>query len=210
MFDFFAEEAPWSEPLAPGAQILRRYALANAPWLYDEMNRVVRVQPFIHRITPGGYTMSVAMSGCGAAQWLSGREGYRSNRHSSSPNAPLDPSLQQFAREAAAEAGYANFSADNCLINRYEVGSKMTLHQDKNERDLSQPIVSVSLGLPAVFLFGGLHREDKTQKVFLEHGDVVVWGGESRLCFHGILPIKPGVHPLTGAYRYNLTFRRAL
>jgi len=117
--------------------------------------------------------------------------------------------FRQLAATAAAQAGFAAFHPDACLINRYEPGAKLSLHQDKDERDLRQPIVSVSLGLPAIFLFGGFERGDATQRVLLEHGDVVVWGGPSRLRFHGILPLKAGVHPLAGAYRYNITFRRA-
>ena len=206
MLDFFQDEAPWQEPLATGATIIRRYALDNAVLLYQHIDRIAAQSPFIHRITPGGFTMSVAMTGCGAAQWISGRDGYLTQ----STGGVMDAVLRDFAISAAASAGYPDFVPDSCLINRYAVESKMTLHQDKNERDLSQPIVSVSLGLPAVFLFGGLQRGDKTQKVLLEHGDVVVWGGASRLCFHGVAPLKPGIHPLTGAYRYNLTFRKAL
>lgn len=206
MFDFFEDEAPWQEPLALGAVILRRFVQGDDDALFAEINRIATQSPFIHRITPGGFKMSVAMTGCGAAQWLSGKEGYHANTES----LPLSESLTAFARRAATAAGYPDFVPDSCLINRYAVDSKMTLHQDKNERDLHQPIVSVSLGLPAVFLFGGLERSDRTSKVLLEHGDVVVWGQESRLCFHGISPLKPGIHPLTGPYRFNITFRKAL
>ncbi|MBT0724029.1 DNA oxidative demethylase AlkB [Rosenbergiella sp. S61] len=206
MFDFFQDEEPWQEPLASGAVVLRRFVQGDDHDLYQEVNNIAAQNPFIHRITPGGFRMSVAMTGRGAAQWLSGRDGYLSN----SESLPLSDTLLAFAKRAAIEAGYPDFIPDSCLINRYAVDSKMTLHQDKNERDLRQPIVSVSLGLPAVFLFGGLLRSDKTSKVLLEHGDVVVWGGESRLCFHGISPLKPGIHPLTGPYRFNITFRKAL
>ncbi|QGX91813.1 DNA oxidative demethylase AlkB [Tatumella sp. TA1] len=206
MFDFFQDEAPWQEPLAAGAVILRRFAQHDVDALYRELIRVAEQAPFVHRVTPGGFTMSVAMTGCGAAQWVSGREGYLSQ----SQHVALSPLLLHFAQSAATAAGYPHFIPDSCLINRYAPDSKMTLHQDKNERSLSHPIVSVSLGLPAVFLFGGLSRSDKTAKVLLEHGDVVVWGGASRLCFHGISPLKPGIHPLTGPYRFNLTFRKAL
>ena len=206
MFDFFEDEVPWQEPLATGAVILRRFVQGADGALFDEINRIAAQSPFVHRITPGGFKMSVAMTGCGAAQWLSGREGYLANTES----LPLSDTLLAFARRAATDAGYPDFIPDSCLINRYAVDSKMTLHQDKNERDLHQPIVSVSLGLPAVFLFGGLERSDMTSKVLLEHGDVVVWGKELRLCFHGIAPLKPGIHPLTGPYRFNITFRKAL
>lgn len=206
MFDFFENEAPWQEPLASGAVILRRFVQGEDHHLLQEIGRIAAHSPFVHRITPGGFKMSVAMTGCGAAQWISGREGYLADTE----HLPLSDRLQVFARSAATAAGYRDFIPDSCLINRYAVDSKMTLHQDKNERDLNHPIVSVSLGLPAVFLFGGLQRSDKTHKVLLEHGDVVVWGKESRLCFHGISPLKAGVHPLTGPYRFNITFRKAL
>lgn len=206
MFDFFENEEPWQEPLASGAVILRRFVQGDDHELFREIERIAAHSPFKHRITPGGFKMSVAMTGCGAAQWISGREGYFAN----SEHLPLSDSLQVFAINAATAAGYPEFIPDSCLINRYAVDSKMTLHQDKNERDLNQPIVSVSLGLPAVFLFGGLQRSDKAHKVLLEHGDVVVWGKKSRLCFHGISPLKAGIHPLTGPYRFNITFRKAL
>ena len=121
----------------------------------------------------------------------------------------MPEAFRALALAAAQEAGFKHFQPDACLINRYEPGAKLSLHQDKDEKDLRQPIVSVSLGLPAVFQFGGFERGDAVQRVLLEHGDVVVWGGPSRLRFHGVLPVKPGVHPLAGPYRYNLTFRRA-
>lgn len=145
--------------------------------------------------------MSVAMTHCG----LQG--GYPESVPL--PRVPLDPALYEYAVNAASQAGFRAFRPDSCLMNRYAVGSKLTLHQDKEEKDLRQPIVSVSLGLPAVFLFGGFEREEAVSRVLLEHGDIVVWGGKSRLRFHGILPLKAGSHPLTGEYRYNMTFRRA-
>jgi alkylated DNA repair protein (DNA oxidative demethylase) len=166
--------------------------------------------PFRQMITPGGYTMSVAMTNCGNVGWTTDRHGYL--------YAGIDPQTQKpwpdmpevflaLAQACALEAGYGDFRPDACLINRYAPGAKLSLHQDKDEQTLSAPIVSVSLGLPAVFQFGGLKRNDPLQRVLLEHGDVVVWGGESRLFYHGIQPLKEGQHPVTGAFRYNLTFR---
>jgi alkylated DNA repair protein (DNA oxidative demethylase) len=163
-------------------------------------------------VTPGGYTMSVAMTNCGQLGWTTNDRGYLY-----SPEDPLTqrrwpPMPGAFAtlcQDAATAVGYADFQPDACLINRYGVGAKLSLHQDKDEADLRAPIVSVSLGLPAVFQFGGLKRSDPLKRLLLEHGDVVVWGGASRLFYHGIQPLKPGVHPLTGEYRYNLTFRQA-
>ncbi|NIF22956.1 DNA oxidative demethylase AlkB [Candidatus Pantoea multigeneris] len=212
MLDLFSGEAPWQEPLAEGAVIIRRRAFDQGEALLDEIARVAQINPFAHRITPGGYRMSVAMTNCGDVGWSSDIRGYQyseKDSHSHQPWPAMPGLFRQLAQEAAAEAGFPGFNPDACLINRYAPEAKLTLHQDKDERDLQQPIVSVSLGLPAVFQFGGFERGDSTQKVLLEHGDVVVWGGPSRLRYHGILPLKAGVHPLAGAFRYNLTFRRA-
>jgi alkylated DNA repair protein (DNA oxidative demethylase) len=210
MLDLFADSLPWQEPLAPGAVILRRRALANAEELLAETHRVAALSPFRQMVTPGGYTMSVAMTNCGHVGWTTNQHGYL--------YATVDPQTGQrwpampsafltLAQACAREAGYADFQPDACLINRYAPGAKLSLHQDKDEKDQRAPIVSVSLGLPAVFQFGGLKRNDPLQRVLLEHGDVVVWGGESRLFYHGIQPLKEGDHPATGAFRLNLTFR---
>lgn len=212
MLDLFADAEPWQEPLAPGAVILRRFALAPASTLMAAINDVAAHSPFRQMVTPGGYTMSVAMTNCGTLGWTTDDRGYLY-----SPNDPLTghrwPSMPMafatLCHDAATAAGYGDFQPDTCLINRYAVGAKLSLHQDKDEADLRAPIVSVSLGLPAVFQFGGLKRNDPLKRLLLEHGDVVVWGGASRLFYHGIQPLKPGVHPLTGEYRYNLTFRQA-
>lgn len=212
MLDLFNDEAPWQEPLAEGAVILRRRAREQGAALLSEILAVAAQNPFCHRITPGGHRMSVAMTNCGDFGWSSNARGYRYSEEdeSSGHKWPAMPTVfRQLALEAAREAGFTQFNPDACLINRYEPGAKLSLHQDKDEKDLRQPIVSVSLGLPAVFQFGGFERGDATQRVLLEHGDIVVWGGPSRLRYHGILPLKAGVHPLVGAYRYNLTFRRA-
>ncbi|MFH8135108.1 DNA oxidative demethylase AlkB [Pantoea osteomyelitidis] len=212
MLDLFNDEAPWQEPLAEGAVILRRRAREQGAALLTEILAVAAQNPFYHRITPGGHRMSVAMTNCGDFGWSSNARGYRYSEEdeSSGHKWPAMPTVfRQLALEAAREAGFTQFNPDACLINRYEPGAKLSLHQDKDEKDLRQPIVSVSLGLPAVFQFGGFERGDATQRILLEHGDIVVWGGPSRLRYHGILPLKAGVHPLVGAYRYNLTFRRA-
>lgn len=212
MLDLFSEEAPWQEPLAEGATILRRRAREEAPALIEALLAVAQQNPFHHRITPGGHRMSVAMTNCGDFGWSSDSRGYQYTEQDAENGRkwpPMPLLFRQLALDCAREAGFPQFTPDACLINRYEPGAKLTLHQDKDERDLRQPIVSVSLGLPAVFQFGGFARADATQRVLLEHGDVVVWGGPSRLRYHGILPLKPGDHPLAGAFRYNLTFRRA-
>ncbi|WP_435927205.1 DNA oxidative demethylase AlkB [Dryocola sp. BD613] len=211
MLDLFADEKPWQEPLAEGAVILRRFARADADELIKQIGKVAQHSPFRQMVTPGGYTMSVAMTNCGARGWTTSQHGYLY-----SPDDPLTgqrwPAMPRAFRRlsdaASAAAGYRDFCPDACLINRYAPGAKLSLHQDKDEPDLQQPIVSVSLGLPAVFQFGGLKRNDPLARIMLEHGDVVVWGGASRLFYHGILPLKSGHHPATGEVRYNLTFRR--
>ena len=212
MLDLFSDEAPWSEPLADGAVILRRRARDQAGELMQLVEEISALNPFHHRITPGGHRMSVAMTNCGDFGWSTDSRGYQYSERDNVTGQrwPAMPDrFRQLARECATETGFPQFSPDACLINRYEPGAKLSLHQDKDEQDLKQPIVSVSLGLPAVFQFGGFERGDVTQRVMLEHGDIVVWGGPSRLRYHGILPLKPGIHPLTGAFRFNLTFRRA-
>ena len=208
--DLFTE--PPRLPLAPGAWLLRGFALGQAEALLHAVEGVTASAPLRHLITPGGFTMSVAMSNCGALGWTSSRAGYRYSATDplSGQAWPAMPAcLLSLAVQAAAEAGYANFQPDACLINCYEPGARMSLHQDRDEHDMSAPIVSVSLGLPAVFLFGGLQRSDRPTRCPLMHGDVVVWGGPSRLAFHGVAPLAEGEHTLLGKRRINLTFRRA-
>jgi DNA oxidative demethylase len=201
-----------NETLAPGADLLRGFALAREAEILSALRGVSEQAPFRHMTTPGGFRMSVAMTNCGPLGWITDRKGYRYS--------PVDPEsgrawplmpkcFQELAVEAAVTAGFPAFHPDACLINRYEPGAKMSLHQDKDEQDFTQPIVSVSLGLPAVFLFGGEQRSDKSRRVAVDHGDVVVWGGPARLRYHGVAPLKEGSHPALGAYRFNLTFRRA-
>ncbi|EOC0009148.1 DNA oxidative demethylase AlkB [Cronobacter turicensis] len=212
MLDLFADAEPWQEPLADGAVVLRRFALAPAPALMAGIDAVAARSPFRHMVTPGGYTMSVAMTNCGEVGWSTNLNGYLYAQVDPQTGAPWpampDP-FRALCDAAARAAGYPDFTPDACLINRYAPGAKLSLHQDKDEPDLRAPIVSVSLGLPAVFQFGGLKRNDPLKRLLLEHGDVVVWGGPSRLFYHGIQPLKPGQHPATGEYRYNLTFRQA-
>lgn len=212
MLDLFDGEEPWQEPLADGAVVLRRFALVDAATLMAGIEQVSACSPFRHMVTPGGYTMSVAMTNCGQLGWATNECGYLyapDDPITGRPWPPMPDAFQRLCHEAAVAAGYADFQPDACLINRYAVGAKLSLHQDKDEPDLRAPIVSVSLGLPAVFQFGGLRRNDPLKRLMLEHGDVAVWGGESRLFYHGIQPLKPGVHPQTGAFRFNLTFRQA-
>ncbi|ARP84502.1 alpha-ketoglutarate-dependent dioxygenase AlkB [Bordetella genomosp. 8] len=205
------EETPWDEPIAPGAVLLRRYACSRAGELLAAVKAVAADAPFRHLITPGGQRMSVAMTNCGDQGWISDRRGYRYGAEdplSGKPWPAMPESLVRLAREAAAHAGYADFAPEACLINLYRPGARLTLHQDRDELDLDAPIVSISLGLPATFLFGGLQRNDRPRRFPLVHGDVAVWGGPSRLAFHGIAPLRDGVHPATGASRVNLTFRK--
>jgi DNA oxidative demethylase len=209
-FAFMAE--PPREELAPGAVLLRRAALPVAADLLRCIAEVAQEAPFRHMHTPGGHRMSVAMTNCGACGWITDARGYRYgdlDPESRKPWPSLPGAIALVANGAATTAGYAGFHADACLVNRYEPGARMTLHQDRNEVDFTQPIVSISLGLPAEFQFGGLLRTEPVKRVRLMHGDVVVWGGPSRLRFHGVLPLKDGEHAATGRVRYNLTLRVA-
>jgi len=213
MQDLFENESstPSKEPLEEGAALLRGFAKSEAARLLEEVAHVAEAAPFRHLVTPGGHTMSVAMTNCGRVGWVSDRTGYRYD--------PIDPGSKQrwpelpplfldLAVRAAAEAGFANYDPDACLINRYVAGAKLGLHQDRDEKDALAPIVSVSLGLPATFLWGGKRRADPTRRMLLENGDVVVWGGPARFVYHGVAALKAGEHPLTGAARINLTFRK--
>jgi DNA oxidative demethylase len=200
------------EPLGPGAMVLRQFATPNERPLLAAIEEVAAKAPFRHMVTPGGFRMSVAMTNCGSLGWVSDRNGYRYDARDpvSGSNWPAMPApLLNLAKTAAAHAGFGGFVPDACLMNRYEPGAKLSMHRDGDEQDFSQPIVSVSLGLPATFLFGGLKRSDSSIRVDLIHGDVVVWGGPARLRYHGVLPLKEGHHPLVGRYRINLTFRKA-
>ena len=210
------EDEPRAQPsrdeLCDGAVVLRGFALANEAAILAAVAEVSGSSPFRHMITPGGFRMSVAMTSCGSCGWVTDRSGYRYEAldpESGEPWLAMPLALRKLAHDAAASAGFAHFDPDSCLINRYVAGARMSLHQDKDERDFTQPIVSVSLGLPAVFLFGGPRRNDKPIRVPLVHGDVVVWGGAARLRYHGVAPLKEGQHSLLGEHRVNLTFRKA-
>lgn len=201
------------EPLAEGAVVLRGFALEDAPALLAAVKAIAARAPFRHLETPGGRRMSVAMTNCGEAGWVSDRRGYRYQPLDPLTGRrwpPMPPLFRSLAQRAAEAASFRDFHTDVCLINRYAPGARLTLHQDRDEKGYADPIVSVSLGLPATFLFGGLTRTDKTRRIRLEHGDVTVWGGPSRLAFHGVAPLADGEHPATGQCRINLTFRRAL
>jgi alkylated DNA repair protein (DNA oxidative demethylase) len=212
LFDDLAETESQQESLGPGATILRQFAVAEEMAILATLQSVTASAPFRQMVTPGGYRMSVSMTNCGSLGWVTDRTGYHydsidpvSGR--TWPSMP-EPFLR-LATTAAAQGGFASFIPDACLINRYEPGAKLSLHQDKDEQDYGQPIVSVSLGIPAVFLFGGLKRADKVTRITLTHGDVVVWGGAARLRYHGVMPLKEDYHPLLGGQRINLTFRKA-
>ncbi|WP_411880180.1 DNA oxidative demethylase AlkB [Polaromonas sp. YR568] len=206
--------APYTAPevIAPGAVLLRGFALGVDEALLQAVEAVTAAAPLRHLVTPGGYTMSVAMSNCGALGWVSDRSGYRYDAKdplSGKPWPAMPACFSDLALRAAAEAGFENFHPDACLINRYEPGARLSLHQDKDEGNMDAPIVSVSLGLPAVFLFGGLNRNDRPVRYRLQHGDVAVWGGLSRLAYHGVAPLAQGEHARLGGRRINLTFRCA-
>lgn len=198
--------------MADGAVLLRGFARADEQVLLAALREITASAPFRRMVTPGGYQMSVAITNCGDVGWVTDRSGYRYDAvdpGSGKPWPAMPSAFRALAARAAAEAGFPAFAPDACLINRYEPGARLSLHQDRDERDFASPIVSVSLGLPAIFLFGGLKRSDKPQRYRLEHGDVVVWGGPSRLFFHGVAPLADGEHALLGRVRVNLTFRRA-
>jgi alkylated DNA repair protein (DNA oxidative demethylase) len=212
--DLFAREEGESArcDLAPGAVLLRGFALAAEAELERAVAAVAAAAPFRHMKTPGGFTMSVAMTNCGPLGWVSSERGYRyaeQDPESGTPWPAMPSAMLELARGAAAAAGFEGFEPDACLVNRYEPGTRLTLHQDKDERDFAQPIVSVSLGVPAVFLFGGPTRKDRPLRLTLAHGDVVVFGGPSRLRYHGVAPLKQAQHPFAGQARINLTLRRA-
>jgi len=213
-FDLFdaIDEPRRTEQIGASAFVLRGCALPYVAALLPPLEAILKQAPFRHMVTPGGLRMGVALTNCGELGWVSDRRGYR--------YAPVDPDsgehwpalpevFVRLAQDAAAQAGFPGFAPDACLINRYEPGTRLTLHQDKNEKDFAAPIVSVSLGIPAVFLFGGHERSDRTERVPLVHGDVAVWGGVDRLRYHGIMPLKHADHPLLGQQRINLTFRQA-
>ena len=208
---FDDQPAPAREPLEEGAVLLRAFATPVTPQLLDEVWKIAEVSPFRFLTVPGGHTMSVGMTNCGRVGWVSDRSGYRYD--------PIDPeagrpwpsmpaAFLDLASRAAAEAGFPAYDPDACLINRYTAGAKLGLHQDRDEDDAWSPIVSVSLGVPAVFLWGGQKRRDPVRRMRLEHGDVAVWGGPARFVYHGVAPVKAADHPLTGALRINLTFRK--
>ena len=214
--DLFAglePSGPSTLTMAEGAVLLRGVALPFEKSLLAALTDIAGTSPFRRMVTPGGYTMSVAMTNCGSAGWIPDRRGYRYARTDpDTGNAwpPMPACFVELAAVAAEQAGYPHFRPDACLINRYEPGARLSLHQDKNERDLANPIVSVSLGLPATFQFGGVERSDPVQKFAVKHGDVAVWGGPSRLRYHGVLELKDGHHDSVGRMRINLTLRGAL
>lgn len=212
LFESLDNAGPSREIIADGALLLRGLLRPYQTELIAAVEAITEQAPFRHLITPGGHRMSVAMTNCGDVGWVSDPSGYRydpidpeSGRHWPA----MPPLFRRLAEEAAADAGFDGFAPDACLINRYEPGAKLSMHQDRDENDRISPIVSMSLGLPAVFMFGGIKRDDRPRRYRLEHGDVVVWGGPSRFAYHGVAPLADGEHSLLGRKRINLTFRRA-
>jgi alkylated DNA repair protein (DNA oxidative demethylase) len=198
--------------LEPGACILRAFAHAQQSQLLREIDAIASQAAFRHWLTPGGRHMSVAMTNCGTVGWVSDRSGYRYTEHDPTTRHrwPAMPELfLTLARSAALRAGYPDFTPDACLVNRYETDTRLSLHVDQDERDAAAPIVSVSLGAAATFLWGGLQRKGRARRWLLESGDVVVWGGPARFVYHGIAPLAVADHALTGSRRFNLTFRKA-
>lgn len=211
LFDRMHRGGP-AERLSEGAVLFHGRVLEHAEAIVETIHEINRVSPFRHLITPGGHRMSVAMTSCGELGWISDRQGYRYTASDPASDRPWPAMPEQFtdlAAAAAQEAGFPGYRPDACLINRYGPGTKLSLHQDRDERDLAHPVVSFSLGLPATFLWGGFKCSDKPKKLLLEHGDVLVFGGPDRLRYHGIAPLAEGEHPLLGAQRINLTLRKA-
>lgn len=211
LFDSVAEAQPSRENIADGAVLLRGFVKPIESELIEAVRAIVAKSPFRRMTTPGDHLMSVAMTNCGERGWITDHTGYRYDPidpRTSAPWPAMPLLLRDLARRAAEQGGFRDFTPDACLVNRYEPGTRLSLHQDKDELDYAAPIVSVSLGLPATFLFGGLARSDKPRRFRLVHGDLVVWGGASRLAYHGVAPLADGEHPLLGRTRINLTFRR--
>lgn len=201
-----------AERISDGAILLHGLAAGRDAEIVEEIRRITTVSPFRHLITPGGHRMSVSMTSCGDLGWMSDRKGYRytaTDPRTQRSWPPMPALFLTLARDAAEWAGFPGYEPDACLINRYRPDAKLSLHQDKDERDLTHPVVSISLGVPATFLWGGFRRSDKPARLTLSHGDVMVWGGPDRMRYHGILPLGEGEHPLLGAQRINLTFRKA-
>ena len=208
-----AAAEPRDEMIAPGAVLLRDFALPFVDDVLAALGDISAQAPFRHMTTPWGAEMSVAMTNCGDAGWLTDRAGYRydgTDPETGQPWPAMPECFLELASRAAERACYPGFVPDACLINRYSPGTRLTLHQDRDERDYAHPIVSVSLGLPAIFQFGGPKRRDPLRNFPVRHGDVVVWGGPSRLAYHGVAELKAGEHALLGEQRINLTFRHAL
>ena len=200
------------EPLNLGEGITLLRGFADTSQLFPLVESIASRAPFRHLVTPGGQTMSVAMTNCGPVGWVSDRSGYRYSSRDPMTDRdwpPMPAEFRKLALDAATAGGFPDFEPDACLINRYASGARLTAHRDADEQNFAQPIVSVSMGLPASFAFYGLARGGKGRAVALTDGDVLVWGGPSRLVYHAVRPLKPGNHPLTGDFRYNLTFRHA-
>ena len=213
LFDSVGSVLPSREEMADGAVLLRGFARPIQHDLLRAVDEVTTQAPFRHMSTPGGFEMSVAMTNCGIVGWVTDAKGYRYDGDdpvSGKPWPAMPSVFRELAERAAVQGGFAGFAPEACLVNRYEPGARMSLHQDRDEKNYDAPIVSVSLGLPAIFMFGGLKRSDKPARYRLEHGDVVVWGGPSRLFFHGVAPLVEGEHAVMGRQRINLTFRKAL
>jgi DNA oxidative demethylase len=211
LFESVPDVRPAQEAMAEGAVLLRGFASPVETDLIAALRATVEQAPFRHMVTPGGHQMSVAMTNCGSFGWVTDRTGYRYDTNDPEAGRPwpaMPPAFRELAAQAASRAGFAGFAPDACLINRYQPAARMSLHQDKDELDLAAPIVSVSLGLPAIFLFGGSKRSDKPNRFRLQHGDIAVWGGPARLAFHGVAPLADGEHALLGRQRINLTFRK--
>jgi DNA oxidative demethylase len=195
-----------------GEGVVHLAGFADALSLWDGLQPVLAAAPFRHLVTPGGKTMSVSMTNCGRVGWVSVRSGDRCDSRDPQSGRPwpdMPDAFREVAKHAAEAFGAGGLEPDACLINCYETGTRLTAHQDRDEQDLTQPVVSVSLGLSGRFLIGGAQRSGPKQTVLLEHGDALVFGRSARLAYHGVLPIRAGSHDMTGERRISLTFRKA-
>ncbi len=198
--------------ISPDAVLFKAALKPVASSLLEEIRTISGANPFRQRKTPGGQLMSAAMTNCGAWGWVTDADGYRYSDIEPETGRtwlPIPAVWIQWVNLFCQRAGLGTFNPDACLINRYAPGAGMGLHQDKDEKDLAIPIVSFSLGAPVLFRWGGLNRQEPVSEFLLEHGDVLVWGGADRMRFHGVKKLRRYQHPLTGHYRYNLTFRQS-
>lgn len=210
MPDLFSNNRPPIEEIYPDLFVLANFVDTNP--LMVQVERITKVSPFRKMMTPNGHYTGVALTNCGDFGWTSDRNEYRYSSSDPLNNQPwlaIPESFKALAKNAAHVAGFKDFEPDACLINQYLIGTKLGSHQDKNEKDFSQPIVSVSIGLSAVFQIFGNQRAGQAINYRLYDGDVVVWGNSARLCYHGVRTLSAAELDPTCQQRINITFRKS-